>query len=164
MSMNYHLKNFRLYVPIPSKSCCELKYAVRCPVYSTESVEVIKSSIEVIFFPLSFEITEIMGTRYLIYTSNDQETLELLRDLIHNLRIIDTVRKRLEQNWNGTSTFFKFDKQAITVGRFRILDDSAEDPPLGSILVELFFEEMNRFEIFLKWFTPPTKGGRIVQN
>lgn len=135
---------------------------VRCPVNPTEDVLKVKRALENIIGHHTFtsenhdEITE------LVLTDLKQESLNLVRQTVHELRIIDAARKRLLSNWNDTSTQIHFDKQAAFVGKLRIIDDSTDLPPLGTIEVGLIFEDESQFEEFLRWFTPPTKKGRAI--
>jgi len=98
----------------------------------------------------------------LVLTDTNQETLNLVRQTVHELRIIDAARKRLISNWNGTSTQIHFDKQAAFIGKLRIIDDSIALPPLGTIEIVLIFKNEAQFEEFIQWFTPPTKDGRVI--
>ena len=77
---------------------------------------------------------------------------------------IDAARKRLQSNWNGTSTNIHFDKQAAFTRKLRIIDDNQELPPLGSIEMIVTFDSEQEFEEFVNWFTPPTKDGKIINH
>ncbi|MFW9851032.1 MAG: hypothetical protein ACFFF4_18040, partial [Candidatus Thorarchaeota archaeon] len=103
-------------------------------------------------------LTEISSS----YTNRD--TINLVRQIIHETRIIDAARKRIQSNWNGTSTKIHFDKQAAFVKKLRIIDDNQELPPLGSIEIVIFFKSEQEYEEFVNWFTPPTKDGKIINN
>ncbi len=135
---------------------------IRCTVNPTEDALKVKRALENIIGLQTFtsenhgEITE------LVLIDSKQESLNLVRQTIHELRIINAARKRLLSNWNNTSTQIHFDKQAALVGKLRIIDDSTDLPPLGTIEIGLIFEEESQFEEFLHWFTPPTKKGRII--
>ena len=135
---------------------------VTCPVNPTEDVLKVKKALENVAGLQTFiseshdEITE------LVLTNSKKESLNLVRQAVHENRIIDAARKRLLSNWNGTSTQIHFDKQAAFVGKLRIIDDSTELPALGTIEIGLIFNDETQFEEFLHWFTPPTKKGRIV--
>jgi predicted RNA binding protein with dsRBD fold (UPF0201 family) len=107
-------------------------------------------------FEMNGSITE------LITSFEDRSDLEWLRNRIHELRIIDTVRTRLLANWNGWKTRIFIDKQAAYHGKIKFLDDREELPPLGCIELQLEFNDESEFEAFLRYFTPPTKEGRIV--
>ncbi|TXT56873.1 MAG: hypothetical protein BAJATHORv1_20470 [Candidatus Thorarchaeota archaeon] len=140
-----------------------MKCTVLFPIYPTEDINSIWDCFET-FFQLDAIVKEISGLKHLEASSHEMDALAIIRNKVHDTRIIDTVRKRLVHNWNGSSTFLRIDKQAASVGRLRILDDAHENPPLGSILLELSFTNASEFEKFLHWFTPPTKDGKIVTS
>ncbi len=135
---------------------------VRCPVHPTEDALKVKRALENIIGLQTFtsenhgEITEI------VLNDSKQESLNLVRQTIHELRIINAARKRLLSNWNGTSTQIHLDKQAAFVGKLRIIDDSTDLPPLGTIEIGLIFKNETQFEEFLQWFSPQTKKGRVI--
>lgn len=135
---------------------------VNCPVYPTEDILKVKRALENIIGFQTFTAENHGEISELVLTSSNQETLNLVRQTIHELRIIDAARKRLFSNWNGTSTQIHFDKQAAFIGKLRIIDDSADLPPLSTIEIGLIFEDETQFEKFLDWFTPRTKKGRIT--
>ncbi len=95
-------------------------------------------------------------------SSNKRGSLDLVRQHIHTLRIIDAVRKRVFSNWDGSVTSIFFDKQAAYYGKLRIVDETEEDPPLGCIELKISFEDEAEFDGFLAWFAPPTKDGRVI--
>lgn len=135
---------------------------VRCPVNPTEDGFKVKRALENIIGLQTFTSENHGEATELSFTDSKQESLNLVRQTVHELRIIDAARKRLLSNWNGTSTQIHFDKQAAFVGKLRIIDDSNELPPLGTIEIGLIFEDESQFEEFLHWFTPPTKKGRVI--
>jgi predicted RNA binding protein with dsRBD fold (UPF0201 family) len=135
---------------------------VKCPVYLTEDQERIRKAIENVIMSneLSFEPhNNIVELKLNFQGRND---LEWLRNRIHELRIIDAVRARLRFNWNGLETRIYFDKQAAYHERIKLIDDREELPPLGCIELQLEFDSESEFEEFLRYFTPPTKEGRVV--
>ena len=135
---------------------------VRCPVHPTEDALKVKRALENIIGLQTF-ISENHGeVAEIVLTDSKQESLNLVRQMVHELRIINAARKRLLSNWNGTSTQIHFDKQAAFVGKLRIIDDSINLPPLGTIEIGLIFQNETQFEEFLQWFSPPTKKGRII--
>jgi hypothetical protein len=135
---------------------------VRCPVHPTEDALKVKRALENIIGLQTF-ISENHGeVAEIVLTDSKQESLDLVRQMVHELRIINAARKRLLSNWNGTSTQIHFDKQAAFVGKLRIIDDSIDLPPLGTIEIGLIFQNETQFEEFLQWFSPPTKKGRII--
>ncbi len=135
---------------------------VRCPVHPTEDALKVKRALENIIGLQTF-ISENHGeVAEIVLTDSKQESLNLVRQMVHELRIINAARKRLLSNWNGTSTQIHFDKQAAFVGKLRIIDDSIDLPPLGTIEIGLIFQNETQFEEFLQWFSPPTKKGRII--
>jgi predicted RNA binding protein with dsRBD fold (UPF0201 family) len=95
---------------------------------------------------------------------NEYQHIENLRLMIHDMRIIDAVRLRLQRNWNGMNTIIHLDKQVAYHHKIRLIDDSEEEPPLGTIEIQLNFDDENGFEKFLRWFTPPTQNGKVMMN
>ena len=135
---------------------------VRCPVNPTEDSQKVEQALKHIIGPQNLTYEDHDEISELISSESNQESLGFVRQSIHKERIIDTARKRLLSNWNGTSTQIHFDKQAAFIGKLRIIDDSESLPPLGTIEIVIIFEDEIQFEEFLHWFTPPTKDGRIV--
>lgn len=135
---------------------------ISCPVYPTEDILRVKRALETIIGPQNITTEKNDEISELVFTSSKRETLNIVRHTIHDLRIIDTARKRLRSNWNGTSTQIYFDKQAAFIGKLRIIDDSTELPPLSAIEISVVFKDKTQFDEFLLWFTPPTKNGRIL--
>ena len=135
---------------------------VRCPVHPTEDALKVKRALENIIGLQTF-ISENHGeVAEIVLTDSKQESLNLVRQMVHELRIINAARKRLLSNWNGISTQIHFDKQAAFIGKLRIIDDSIDLPPLGTIEIGLIFQNETQFEEFLQWFSPPTRKGRII--
>ena len=136
---------------------------ITCPVNPTEDSK-----------KVGIALGNLLGTSDLVTTSDDtsqisatyenRDAINFVRQTIHETRIIDAARKRLQSNWNGTSTNIHFDKQAAFVKKLRIIDDSQELPPLGSIEMVLSFQSEQEFQEFVNWFTPPTKDGKIVNH
>lgn len=137
---------------------------VRCLVNPTEDAEIIKKALLNLFPESKADRREMKASMELNILLNDRNDLEILRQMIHDARIIDAVRLRLERNWNGINTLIRFDKQVACIPRIRVLDDSEENPPLGAIEIQLDFDDESEFEQFIHWFTPPTKDGKIVRS
>lgn len=135
---------------------------VSCPIYPTEDILKVKRALENIMGPQNITTKKIGELSELVFTSPNRESLNLVRQAIHESRIIDVARKRLQSNWNGTSTKIYFDKQAAFIGKLRIIDDSTELPSLSAIEISVIFKDENQFDEFLFWFTPPTKNGRVL--
>ena len=135
---------------------------VRCPVHPTEDALKVKRALENIIGLQTFTSENHGEIGEIVLNDSKQESLNLVRQMVHELRIINAARKRLLSNWNGTSTQIHFDKQAAFVGKLRIIDDSINLPPLGTIEIGLIFQNETQFEEFLQWFSPPTKKGRII--
>lgn len=135
---------------------------VSCLIYPTEDILKVKRALENIMGPQNITTKKNGELSELIFTSPNRESLNLVRQAIHESRIIDVARKRLQSNWNGTSTQIYFDKQAAFIGKLRIIDDSTELPSLSAIEINVIFKDENQFDEFLFWFTPPTKDGRVL--
>lgn len=134
-----------------------------CPVFPTESPHLVNEAVKSILGRIDTEQTAESEKTYVVGSTRDSSALGPLRQAIHDKRIIDAVRTRLQANWNGSTTFVRFDKQAASKGRVRLIDDAVEKPPLGSIILELSFDKSeNEFSEFLNWFVPPTQDGHII--
>ncbi|MHA1909226.1 MAG: RNA-binding domain-containing protein [Candidatus Thorarchaeota archaeon] len=141
-----------------------MQITVRCPIFPTEGFDHVKKAVSNLFANDLVERKEQDGALELFLVSSKRDTLEELRLLIHDLRIIDAVRSRINSNWSGFETLIRFDKQAAYVEKLRLVDDSEENPPLGCIEVSIEFDTEEEFEQFVLWFTPPTKDGRVVMG
>lgn len=135
-----------------------------CPVYPTEDSELVRRAVESVLGASDIALVSDGSDTILRASWNRQQSLEILRQAIHERRIIDAVRSRLLSNWDGEKTFVMFDKQAGHKGRVRLIDDLVENPPLGSITLSLSFDSETGFRQFLKWFAPPTANGRVVNS
>ena len=136
--------------------------SAKCPVYPTEDQERVRKAVEYVINRNDFSYEIHNGITELRVSFEGKDSLEWLRNRIHELRIIDAVRARLRFNWNGLGTMIKFDKQAAYHERIKLLDDREEMPPLGCIDLMLEFDDENEFEAFLRYFVPPTKDGHVV--
>ena len=135
---------------------------VRCPVHPTEDTARVCSALASLF--VSDSSCKETENGYMMLTSNERSSLDLMQQYIHALRIIDAVRKRVLSNWDGTKTSVFFDKQAAYYGKLRLVDETEEEPPLGCIELEIVFEDEAAFDEFLAWFVPPTEDGRVVTS
>jgi predicted RNA binding protein with dsRBD fold (UPF0201 family) len=140
-----------------------MEILIICPVNPTEDSKKVGIAFENLFGRSDFVINESVDSQ-ISATYTSQDTINLVRQTIHETRIIDAARKRLKSNWNGTSTSLHFDKQAAFAKKLRIIDDNQELPPLGSIEMVLSFDSEQEYENFLSWFTPPTKDGKIINH
>ncbi|TFG33419.1 hypothetical protein EU528_00290 [Candidatus Thorarchaeota archaeon] len=139
-----------------------MKSTIRCIVHPTEEVQRVEKAIENIWGPIPLSITKFDEFTE-IYSSNlSRNNFTILRQMVHDKRILDAVRVRLLKNLDEFTTFMYFDKQAAYAGKLRLLDNIHENPPLGSIEINLEFESESQFEEFLDWFSPRTKDGRVI--
>jgi predicted RNA binding protein with dsRBD fold (UPF0201 family) len=134
------------------------------PVNPTEDIAKVKKALENLLGKSDFTTIDNDDTVEISTSYTNRDTINLVRQIIHETKIIDAARKRLQSNWNGTSTKIHFDKQAAFVKKLRIIDDGLELPPLGTIEIVLSFESELEFEMFVNWFTPPTKDGKIISH
>ena len=142
-----------------------MEVLIICPVNPTEDINKVGEALENLLGRSEFTtINNDDGVLDLSATYANQDAVNLVRQTIHETRIIDAARKRLRLNWNGTSTKIYFDKQAAFVRKLRIIDDNLELPPLGSIEMLLTFDSEQEFDEFVNWFTPPTKDGKIINH
>lgn len=141
-----------------------MEVLVICPVNPTEDINRVSTGIENILGRSDLSIIDSNQIQEISFSSTNRDMLNLIRQTIHENRIIDAARKRLSINWNGTSTKIHFDKQAAFARKTRIIDDDQELPPLGSIEIIISFDSKSEFEDFINWFAPPTKNGRIINH
>ena len=140
-----------------------LKGVIRCPVYPTEDYERLVTALSNLFPDMRCDRKEIGTREELILYFEDRASLGYLKQMIHDARILDAVRSRLEKNWNGMNTIIRLDKQVAFYGKVRLIDDSEEDPPLGYIELQIDIDNEN-FDDFINWMTPPTKDGRVISD
>ena len=139
-----------------------MKSTVRCIIHPTEDVQRVERAIENILGSITFSLTKFDEFTE-IYSSNANKTnFAVLRQLIHDKKILDAVRVRLLKNLDEFTTFIQFDKQAAYSGKIRLIDNINENPPLGAIEIRFEFESEPQFEEFIDWFSPRTKDGRVI--
>jgi predicted RNA binding protein with dsRBD fold (UPF0201 family) len=139
-----------------------MKSTIRCIIHPTEDQERIEKAIENILGPVSLSSSTFDEFTEIYYPSVTKANLSMLRQLIHDKRILDAVRVRLRKNYDELVTFLHFDKQASFIGKIRLIDNTQEEPPLGAIEITFEFTSQSEFEEFLDWFSPRTKDGRII--
>lgn len=133
---------------------------VRCQVFPTEDKNRILSALANFFSEKNIEYQS--DDHAFLMNTDKKESLDLIRNAIHSSRIIDAVRSSILRNLIGLQTRVLIDKQAAYFGKFRLVDDREEEPPLGSVEISISFVDDDELEAFLNWFVPPTKNGRIV--
>lgn len=139
-----------------------MKTTIKCIVHPTEDIQRIENAIENILGPIKITKTEFEEFIEIYSPDVNKASFKILRQLVHDKRIIDAVRVRLLKNLDEFTTFMFFDKQAAYTGKIRLIDNNNEDPPLGSIEIRFEFTSESQFEEFLDWFSPRTKDGRII--
>jgi len=139
-----------------------MKSTIRCIIHPTEESERIERAIENILGSISFSTSNFDEFIEIYYPDVTNTNLAILRQLIHDKRILDAVRVRLRKNYDEFTTSLHFDKQAAYTGKIRLIDNTQEDPPLGTIKITFEFTSLSEFEEFLDWFSPRTKDGRII--
>jgi predicted RNA binding protein with dsRBD fold (UPF0201 family) len=139
-----------------------MKATIRCIVHPTEDILKIEKAIENILGPITISSTKFEEFTEIYSPEINRASFTILRQLVHDKRIIAAVRVRLLKNLDEFTTFAFFDKQAAYAGKLRLIDNNHEDPPLGSIKIQLDFKSESLFEEFLDWFSPRTKDGRII--
>lgn len=139
-----------------------MKATIRCIVHPTEDIQKIEKAIENILGPIAISSTKFEEFTEIYSPDVNRASFTMLRQLVHDKRIIDAVRVRLLKNLDEFTTFMFFDKQAAYKGKVRLLDNINEDPPLGSIELKFEFISESQFEEFLDWFSPRTKDGRVI--
>ena len=141
-----------------------MKIQITCPVFPTEDEKIIEEALSKLFHHVGTKHYHLEQCNNISLDLTERNELSVLRQYIHELRIIDAVRRRLEANLNDTVTSFNLDKQAASLGKVRLLDDKDDTPSLGSIEIEIDFMNDTELESFMSWFVPLTKDGRIIQN
>jgi predicted RNA binding protein with dsRBD fold (UPF0201 family) len=141
-----------------------MEIRVICPIYPTEDSGTVLQAMKHFFDDIiPCEDTTSFPTR-MVCELKGSDSISLLRSRIHNLRIIDAVRSRLLDKWNGYESCLLIDKQAAVAGKLRLVDDSEEMPPLGAIELLVGFDDRLEFERMLRWFVPPTVDGRVIEG
>ena len=143
-----------------------MEVTVCCPVFPTEDKLSVETALANLFLIQELEEQETENHIELKALWNDSSSLSSIRQRIHELRIIDVVRKRLVSNWDdlNTMTHLCFEKQAAYVDKLRVVDDAQETPPLGFIEITIRFQSTSEFENFLNWFAPRTSSGRMADH
>ena len=139
-----------------------MKATVRCIVHPTEEIHRIETAIENILGPISLTTTKFDEFTELFSSNTNKTSFAILKQLVHDKRILDAVRVRLLKNLDEFTSFMYFDKQAAYTGKLRLLDNIHENPPLGFIEIRFEFKSESEFEEFLDWFSPRTKDGRVI--
>ena len=139
-----------------------MKSTIRCLVHPTEDIQRIEAAIENILGPITLSRTELGEFTEIHSTETDKTGFAILKQSIHDKRILAAVRVRLLKNLDEFTTFVFFDKQAAYARKLRLIDNTQQEPPLGSIEIRFDFKSESHFEEFLDWFSPRTKDGRII--
>jgi len=135
---------------------------IRCFVYPTEDKIRVEQAIKNLLGPIDLVKSELEELTELVSIEKDRSRFVSLRQSIHDKRILDAVRVRLLKNLDEFTTCIFFDKQAAYTGKLRVIDNNHVNPPLGSIEIKFDFKSESQFEEFLDWFSPRTKGGKII--
>lgn len=141
-----------------------MEITIRCPVHPTEDTERVKAAVETHLGNISLKIVEHDQILELTSTNVSRNSLSVVRQAIHEKRILTAVRTRLLKNFNDLeyTTSISLDKQAASVGKLRLIDNDVENPPLGSIEIHFLFTSVPLFKEFLDWFSPRTKDGKVI--
>ncbi|MHA1863530.1 MAG: RNA-binding domain-containing protein [Candidatus Thorarchaeota archaeon] len=139
-----------------------MKSTIKCLVHPTEDIQRVEDAIKNILGSISLSRIELDEFTEIHSTIAKKTRFEILKQSIHDKRIIDAVRVRLLKNLDEFTTYIYFSKQAAYTGKLRLIDNTHEEPPLGSIEIRFDFESNSHFEEFLDWFSPRTKKGRII--
>ncbi|MHA1768443.1 MAG: RNA-binding domain-containing protein [Candidatus Thorarchaeota archaeon] len=141
-----------------------MKFTIRCPVYPTEDSQIVVNALENFLKTASLDERPVGQNRLEITASSEErDFLHIIRQIIHQRKIIDAVRTRILANWNGLdASFVLFDKQAAIMRKLKLVDNREEVPPLGAIRLECTFASDAEFDDFLSWFVPPTENGHVL--
>ena len=138
-----------------------MKIQISCPVFPTEDENRIEEALANLFHHVGTKHFHLEQCNNISLDLTERDELSVLRQFVHELRIIDVMRRRLETNLIGTVTSFHLDKQAASLGKVRLLDDT---PPLGGIEIVIDFMNETELESFMSWFVPLTKDGKVIHN
>jgi len=141
-----------------------MEVLIICPVNPTEDIKKVGKALENLLGKSDIVTIDNDDMLEISVSYTNRDAINLVRQTIHETRIIDAARKRLQSNWNGASTKIYFDKQAAFSRKLRIIDDALELPTLGCIEIILSFDSEQEFEKFVDWFSPPTKDGKIINH
>jgi predicted RNA binding protein with dsRBD fold (UPF0201 family) len=109
-----------------------MKSTIRCLVHPTEDIQRVEAAIENILGPITLSRTELDEFTEIHSTETDKTCFAILKQSIHDKRILAAVRVRLLKNLDEFTTYIFFGKQAAYRGKLRLIDNTHEDPPLGS--------------------------------
>jgi predicted RNA binding protein with dsRBD fold (UPF0201 family) len=140
-----------------------VQISIRYPIYPTEDYDHLLGSMHVLFPSLHFDVSQEEQIRWVESIPSNESSLRALRETVHEMRVIDVVRKLLERSWTGFLFILKLDKQAALRGKLHFIDES-DNPPLGAIEITALCESQEEYEVFKKWFTPPTKNGKVAKD
>jgi predicted RNA binding protein with dsRBD fold (UPF0201 family) len=141
-----------------------MEITIKCLVYPTEDIEKVKKAIKTHLGASPLNVVEHNQFMELVFSNDDRTILSIVRQSIHEKRILAAVRTKLLNNYNDLdfTTSIRLDKQAAFVGKLRLIDNAVENPPLGSIEIHIKFETAPLFREFLDWFSPRTKDGKVI--
>lgn len=100
---------------------------------------------------------------YFYIRSSSDSSIEYLMEWIRDLYLLDTVRRRLLRNQEGSLTSLYFNKQAAAMGRMSLVDFE-DNPPLGPILLQIICSSSEELERAIDKITPKTVNGKEVIN
>ncbi len=140
-----------------------MKFSLRCPVFPTEDPDLIEQTLSAYFPYSTFFLSDGNREKWFEARFSEVKPLEKLRSTIHELRIIDTTRRVIGSTWTGTMFILRLDKQAAVRRKISLVDE-LDMPALGFIELTAYCESDEAYESFLKWFTPPTKDGKIIRT
>ncbi len=129
-----------------------MRLYLRCPVYPTEDATWVCTAITNILGPQSFTISLEGPLKIVLSEFLTLDSLERLRERAHELGVVNSAVTHFTSNWDGTTTTVLLDKQAAYVKRLRVVDESEESPPLGTIHLSMTFDDKTEFDNFLAWF------------
>lgn len=133
---------------VPAKS---VRVRISAPIAPTETVERVSRAIDRLFPDVELEERdgELVGEGF-------GSDLSHFRERVFEQRVIDTVRKELEEGRTGSRTVVELDKQAAWMDRVNF--------DVGSSLGPIRLEVEGRLDDFVKWVSPPTVEGKPVET
>lgn len=123
---------------------------VEAEVKLTEDEEKVKASILSLFPTVSFEVSELGSSRYVIGKALGLVGLERFRSLLSRERILAAARRVLTRGVENSRIVFHINKQVAFVNQVSFCEPEGESP-LGPITVTVETEDISKL---IDWLAP----------
>lgn len=135
-----------------------VRVVVEADIRPTEDEEKVRQALERIIEPETVRVEGEAGTRRIVMSSSTLRSLEPLRRLLRQERVLDAARKVMRRGVQGERLVFYLHKQALYVGHLSFVGGDQESP-MGAVAVIIEHPEPRRV---IDWLAPPTLRGRPV--